>query len=675
MTTKIEQYKELVRKLNQYRDEYYNNNKSIISDKEYDELYDRLVELEKETGVQYSNSPTATVGAPVVVTKLQKVHHNHPLLSLGKTTSITDFAEYFYGHFTCVMAKLDGLTASIVYRNGRLVSAESRGNGEIGEDITHNARTFSNLPTTIPFKGELIIDGECIIDYNTFDDINKREKTEYKNPRNLVSGTVRQLDSSVCAARNVQFIAWKLYSIKDENGTDMPINDTYTSAFEFLKAQGFEVVSHLMCGYMEPNEAIFRHEIQEYIRIIQNKMFEAAIPIDGIVAAFNDVKYGESLGSTSHHPKHSLAFKFYQDENESTLLDIEWNTSRTGLVNPVAVFEPVEIDGTTVTRASLSNISIIKELELGIGDTITVIKANQIIPQITGNLTRSNTYEIPKYCPSCGKQLTVWNDTGREMLYCTNSKCPAINHDRISNFASREGMNIVGVSEERLSVLMEKGYVASFADLYRLKDYRDELICLDGFGETMVDNLLDSIEQSRICQFINLLVALGIPYIGKSSAKIISGYVKAYGTVHYPDKPVAEVFMQMVSERYGWSALAGIGEVTQEAINDYISCHSEEISDLLNYIEIASDDNSAVNSANITGKTFCITGKLTEYANREALVSDIEKHGGKVVSGVTAKTDYLITNDSESGSSKLNKAKKYGTKILSETEFIALKNK
>ena len=435
----MNEIRQLVEQLNEYRNSYYNDNYSMVSDKEYDLLFDRLCELEKTTGIIYANSPTITVGY-TAVSQLNKVKHDHPLLSLAKETDVKKFTDYFGNQKVTVMAKMDGLTCSLHYKDGELQLAESRGDGHIGEDITHNVRTFTNLPTKIPYLGEIIIDGECIIDYDTFDKINKPmldkavsdaramgledkeyqeyiRKHSYANPRNLASGSVRQLDSKITSSRGLKFIAWKLYRAYDANGNLIPYNESYSAAFKFLKSVGFEVV---------PYEVITKCNISDMelqINHLRDKCLTFKYPIDGIVATFDDVEYGASLGTTGHHPKHSLAYKFSQEDNETVLLDIEWNTSRTGLVNPVAVVEPVEIDGTTISRASLSNVSIIKELQLGIGDTITMIKAHQIIPQITNNLTRSDTYQIPDKCPCCNSPLVIKNDNGREMLYCTNDKC------------------------------------------------------------------------------------------------------------------------------------------------------------------------------------------------------------------------------------------------------------
>lgn len=641
---RVEEVKSLVKKLNKYRDEYYNNNNSIISDREYDELFDKLIVLERETGCIFSNSPTQSVGY-MSLSQLQKVKHSHPLLSLGKTTDIDEFIKYFCNKDFLIMAKLDGLTCSLTYDNGKLIRAESRGDGETGEDITHNAKVFSNLPTEIPFKGKLEIDGECIITYDEFERIKARENTEYKNPRNLVSGSVRQLNSEIAAKRNIKFIAWRLHEAENVG------IQYHSEGFDFLSSLGFDVVPYYTNSF-------------NTIEWIKDECETKQIPIDGIVGMFDDIEYGNSLGRTGHHPRHSLAYKFYQEENETVLLNIEWSTSRTGLVNPVAIFEPVEIDGTTVSRATLNNVSIIKELELGIGDIVTVIKANQIIPKITQNLTRSNTYQIPSVCPSCGNPVTIKNDNGREMLYCTNRHCKAILHDKISNFATREAMNIVGISEERLRSLMDMGYITSFESLYHLKDYRNEIAKAKGFGESSIDKIINAIEVSKKCQLINIIIAIGIPGIGKSAARTIVEYCEETGAEN-----TFQEFINFAMSGFDWSVLQEIGQATSDNINSYVADNYEDIQPLVNILHIKKPQKSDL-SQRYKGKTFCITGKLVEFDNRNALVYDIEAKGGTVVSSVTSKTQYLITNDKTSGSSKNKAAEKYGTKIISELEYI-----
>ncbi len=658
----MDEMRALVDRLNQYRDAYYNKNESPVSDQEYDRLFDQLARLEAETGIVYADSPTATVGYQAV-SKLTKVTHNHPLLSLGKTTDIREFCDYFEGKPMNLMAKMDGLTASIVYRQGQLVRAESRGNGEVGEDITHTARTFANLPQRIPFPGELIVDGECIIDYPTFRNIIRQEQTDYKNPRNLVSGTVRQLDSRVAARRGVKFIAWKLYAASDENGVPLADTRTYSAAFALLAKLGFSVVPHVSLENRYPDGESRREAMETEMEALQQDCAALGYPIDGLVGSFDDVAYGLGLGSTGHHPKHSLAFKFYQDRNETVLRDIEWSTNRTGQVNPVAIFDPVEIDGTTVSRASLNNVSIVKELELGLGDTITVIKANQIIPMVTDNLTRSGGYVFPTACGSCGKPLELRCDNGREMLYCVNPGCPAIRLDQIAYFVSRDAMNIMGLSQERLKMLMEQGFVRDFADIYHLDAHREALMEMERFGQDSVDNLLSAIDVSRNCRMSNVLTAIGIPTIGKNNAKILAAQCAGEGN------PL-ERFLTMAKENYDWTVLDGFGQVMSSAINQFVAENEDRIRPLLPVLNIAPEQPRA--AGGLEGRTFCITGKLLHFPNRDALVAEIEARGGKVVSGVSAKTDYLITNDKASGSSKNQKAAKFGTRILSEEDFLAL---
>lgn len=643
----MDQMSAWIAQLNRYRDAYYNQNKSLVSDREYDALFDRLEQLEEKTGIVMSNSPTHTVGYESV-SQLQKVKHSHSLLSLAKTTDEREFISYFGGRPFILMGKLDGLTCSLTYQDGVLLRAESRGNGEIGEDITHNAKVFANIPLKIPAHGTVIVDGECIITYEDFEAIKEREGTEYKNPRNLVSGTVRQLNPEIVKGRNVRFIAWKLYECPDAFHVE-----TNSQAMMLLQTFGFEVAPY----YVGMGNAI---------GIVKQDCERRGIPIDGIVGMFNNITYCKSLGVTAHHPKHSLAFKFYQEENETTLLDIEWSTSRTGLINPVAVFDPVEIDGTTVNRATLNNVGIIKELELGIGDTITVIKANQIIPKVTQNLTRSGAYKIPVLCPNCGEKAVIKCENGREMLYCTNPNCSAVQHDRISNFASREGMNIVGISEERLKSLMQMGLVTDFASLYHLKEHRDYLVKQYGFGENVVDNLIRAIEESRNCMLQNLIVAIGIPTIGKSAAKTITEYCTAKTTGN-----IFKTFLDLAMGGCDWSVMPAIGKTTSDCINQYVSEHYDDIAPLLTILHVEQPEKVSADSP-ISGQTFCITGKLEVFGNRDALVADIEKHGGIVVSGVSAKTNYLITNDKTSGSSKNKAAAKFGTAVISEREYLGL---
>ena len=495
----------------------------------------------------------------------------------------------------------------------------------------------------------------------------QRENTEYKNPRNLVSGTVRQLDSKIAARRNVRFIAWKLHRAVDEAGVSLPETATYSAGFAFLASLGFQVVPHRLLQNQFETEQERQEALKEEMEQLQQECAALGYPIDGLVGSFDDVSYGVSLGSTGHHPKHSLAFKFYQDRNETVLREIQWSTNRTGQVNPVAIFDPVEIDGTTVSRASLNNVSIIKELELGLGDTITVIKANQIIPMVTDNLTRSGSYVFPTHCGSCGSPLENRNDNGREMLYCVNPDCPAIRLDQLTYFVSRDAMNIMGLSQERLNVLIDQGFVRDFEDIYHLDEHRAELESLERFGKDSVDNLLSSIEESRNCRLSNVLTAIGIPGIGKNNAKLLAAHCFAAKR----GNPL-ETFLELAQEDFDWTALDGFGEILSTGINRFVQESMARIQPLTALLNIADETPAEDAPAALAGQSFCITGKLLHFPNRDALVEQIEKLGGKVVSGVSAKTNYLITNDKDSGSSKNQKAAKFGTKIISEEEFLAM---
>lgn len=661
----------LIDRLNQYRDSYYNNNESLVSDKEYDDLYDQLERMENESGIIYPDSPTQNIGYEVK-SKLEKVRHNHPLLSMAKETDKDLFLDFFGDRMFCLMAKMDGLTISLKYIDGKLISGETRGDGEVGEDVTHNVMQFVNVPLTIPYKGELIVDGEAIIDRSSFDAIN--QDGQYKNQRNLVSGTVRQLDSKIVASRKVKFIAWKLYSftdpIVDPDSGEIYSVKSYFSRLWTLKNLGFEVVPSLVVRFgLDPRRELSWKEASD---AITGECDKFGYPIDGLVGTFDDVAYGESLGNTSHHPKCSMAFKFYQERNETTLLSIEWKPSRSGTINPVAVLEPVEIDGTTVSRASLSNVSIIKKLKLGIGDTVRVIKANQIIPQIVENLTQSDTYKFPDTCPVCGRPAEIVNTTGAEVLMCTNYECEAKALDRLCHFVSRQGMNIVGLSEKRLEKMCEVGLISGFHDLYKLNEKRELLWACD-FGDKVTENILSAIDESRKCQLSNLLVAIGIPGVGKAAATEIAKYCAE--NFDLQNRDVFKLFIQRCILGGSWSELDGIGLETEKAINEYVCEHRKELEDLCDYGDFKfSNVEYGVNvESAFERKIFCITGKLNFYENRDSLVSEIESLGGKVVSGVTKNTDYLICNDKNSGSSKVKKAISLDIQIITEEEYISMK--
>ena len=489
-----------------------------------------------------------------------------------------------------------------------------------------------------------------------FEKINESlpEGDKYKNPRNLVSGSVRQLDSKITAERGIKFIAWKIV-----NGDD---GNSFTQRLCHAKDYGFEIVPYYSLMGAVTEDVLENY----YIKFLKKQASSKEIPIDGIVFSYDDIAYSEFLGTTSHHVKSQIAYKFGDDIQETVLNDIEWNTSRTGQINPVAIFDPVEIDGTTVNRASLSNVSIIKELELGIGDTICVCKSNMIIPKVTDNITRSGTYKIPTLCPACGHFAEIHADNGREVLYCENPNCRAKMHDILVNFCGKHGMDINGLSEERLNILMNEGLVTDFASIYGLKRWKGKMVSLDRFGMNMVNNLLSAIEDSRHCNLDNVLVAIGIPGIGRSSAKTMAKHI--WEIMQPGDKSPLETLLRAADAYYDWSVLSDFGTKTSDNINQYLSDSHDTVTKLVDILDIHKDDSPAKNA--LDGKTFCITGKLNHYSNRDELVKVIESLGGKVVSGVTKKTDYLINNDPISNSSKNRKAKELGIQILSEENFF-----
>ena len=647
--------KELTEYLRMCSDSYYNKNESIITDKEYDELYSQLQSLEQATGITFSGSPTQNVGYEVL-SNLRKVEHDHPLLSMQKTTEMSVVDSYFCDKPLVIMAKADGLTLSLLYENGILVRAATRGDGHVGEDVTHNAKTIRNLPQKIPYCGTVIVDGEAIIDYTSFREYNDATNGEYKNPRNLVSGLIRQLGSRETAKCKISFLAWKL-TFKSCN-----VRKTYTMKCRLrtLERFGFTVVPYVRnLGFTEPA-----------IQSIKSDCGLYKYPIDGLVITYDDVEYGESLGYTSHHPRGYMAYKFYQERNQTTLIDIEWDVSRTGLINPVAVFEPVEIDGTTVERASLSNPGIIEELQLGIGDTISVIKANQIIPQVVENHTKSGTYSLPKMCPVCGELVGMVETNNSKTLHCTNPNCKGMIVDRLAHFSSRQGMNIHGLSKQRIWLLYDANLLRRYSDIYQLHKHRFDIESLPGFSVKSTDNLLAAIEDSKNCTFANLLTAIGIPGIGLAGAKIIAQICDKKG------ENILTYFLQACLNDNDWSVAKDIGQQTSENINRYVQDNYIEFINLatnsgLSIKKEDFDDDKCVKNV-LNGLQFCVTGKLFKYKNRAALEGDISHLGGMVSTTVSAKTSYLICNDADSQSSKVKKAKKYGVRIITENKFLEL---
>lgn len=645
----IESMQELVYFINCFNDSYFNGGENVVSDREFDEFVAALAWLEKETGVVYSNSPTRTVGSKVV-SNLQKVAHTHKLLSLAKTTELEEFVKYFNQHEFVLMPKLDGITCALTYEHGVLKRAETRGDGTVGEDITHNAKEFTNIPLTIPYQGKLYVDGEAVISYEDFEKIKNAENTCYKNPRNLVSGTVRQLDSAVLRRRNVSFIAWR-------NSTPEFQDKDFRDAMQMLSDIGFTTARIVLV----PSSGKGGANVKEFVSRTMETMKRTPYPIDGVVGTFCDQKYGRSLGETSHHPNHSFAFKFYQERNLTTLRSIEWNTTRTGTINPVAVFDPVEIDGTTVSRASLSNVSQIKKLKLGIGDEIEVIKANQIIPMVVRNLTQSDTYLVPNRCPVCGEAAEVVSSSEAQRLECTNDNCPAVLVDRISNFVSRQGMNIDGLSTERIKLFVSNGWLKSLADVYRLDKHRDNMKQLDGFGDASVDKLLAAIERSKTCAAENFIVAIGIPGVGKSAAPVVAGAVSETTG----ERSFIETLCSMADTEMDWSNLNGIGVKTSDGINAYIKRHSTEIALLNEYLAITVREGKES-----AGMTVCVTGKLKTFKSRKEFEKAAKDAGWSVSSSVTKDTTFLVCNDPQSGSSKVKKAVSMEIPILSEEGFL-----
>ena len=652
---KTERIKELTKKLNEYRNAYYNESESIISDYEYDKLYDELEKLENETGLSFANSPTKTVGFEVK-SELEKVKHTHPMLSLDKTKSVDDLRKFASDKDCILSLKMDGLTCLLTYENGVLVQAETRGNGDVGEVITHNANVFENIPLTIEYKGHFEIEGEAIITYDDFEKINKSlpEDKKYKNPRNLVSGSVRQLDNRIASQRHIKFVTWKV-------PTEVCSN-SFLNRLKYAKELGFEIVPL----FTYSGKSSDKENLPDMTEFLKSKAHDHGYPIDGLVMTYNDIQYGESLGLTGHHPRHSIAYKFYDEEFETTLKNIEWTMGKSGSLTPTAVFEPVEIDGTMVERASLHNMSIFKDLELSHGDTITVYKANQIIPQVSDNLDRTlnNLCIPPSTCPICGGKTEIIKDNDTEVLMCSNSNCKGKLLGKLSAFVSRNKMNIDGLSEETLSKFIARGWLTCFSDIYKLKDYYIHMINMSGFGRKSIDKLLDSIEKSRSVELNRFIAALSIPGVGDSTAKDISKHCE-YDF---------DTFVMRLIDKYNWSIIDGIGEKTSQQINEWIddSSNREDFRKLLQTIIPVKPNEGNSTDNTLSGKNFVITGDVTQFKNRKELQKFIESKGGKVTGSVTSKTNWLINNDVESTSSKNKKARELGIPIISEKEFLEM---
>ena len=642
--------KVLIEVLNKASKAYYAEDIEIMSNAEYDALYDELLMLEEKTGTVLAGSPTVNVGYEAV-DNLPKETHESPMLSLDKTKDREALRDWLNGHEALLSWKLDGLTIVLTYENGTLSKAVTRGNGEVGEVVTNNAKTFINLPHKIAYKGKLIIRGEAVISYDDFNKINEEipeEGAKYKNPRNLCSGSVRQLNNEITAKRNVRFIAFN-YVSQGGSDTDFKLR---SEQFDFLKKQGFEVVE-----YHKVTEDSILDKISYFAKMVANY----PIPSDGLVLTYNDIEYGRSLGRTAKFPRDSIAFKWADETANTHLIDMEWSPSRTGLINPVAIFEPVELEGTTVSRASVHNVSIVKSLMLGIGDEISVYKANMIIPQIKENFTKSGNLTIPKFCPACSEKTQIKNENGVETLYCVNEACPAKQIKRFSLFVSRDAMKIDGLSEATLEKFISVGFIKKLSDIYKLAEHKEAICNMDGFGDKSYEKLISSIEKSRDVLLPNLIYALGILNVGLSNAKIIC---KAF------DYDIEKIKNATVEEI---AVTDNIGDVIATSVFDFFhdSEKLSEFNELVNELNILIPEKKETNS-NIGGKTFVITGSLNTYENRNALKDLIESLGGKVAGSVSAKTDYLINNDVTSNSSKNKKAKELNVQIISEEDFNEL---
>ena len=647
MEDKITRMKELINILNKASELYYQKNTIMMTDYEYDRLYDELVELEKETNMTLSNSPTINV-EPEISSSLKQVEHPSPMLSLAKTKKVSELENFLGDKEGLLSWKLDGLTIVLTYEDGKLISGVTRGTGIIGELVTENVKQFKNVPLTIPYKGRLVLRGEAIIKYSDFNRMNEElgdGSSQYKNPRNLCSGSVRQLDSSITAKRCVNCIIFALI----ESSTN--ISNLKSECFDWLKNQGFEVVEHYK---------VTKNTVKEQVLMFKEKVKEYDIPSDGLVITYDDIAYGNSLGTTAKFPKHSLAFKWKDETVATTLRKVDWLVSRTGLINPVAVFDPVELEGTIVSRASVHNVSILEGLKLGIGDTIMVYKANMIIPQIASNSTQSGNLEIPDRCPVCGSKASIISNSDVKYLYCMNDFCKAKLIKRLSLFVSRNAMNIDGISDMILNKLITEKIVNNYKDLYHLDRHKDKIIAFEGFGEKSYSNMINSIEKSRHVKLANFIYALGIPDIGFSRAKLICNHF------NNDFKKISNLTYEELSN------IPGVGDVIAKEWIDTFSNPDfiEELKELKEEIDIPKASTNS--NKDLDGLTFVITGSLNKFTNRDTMIEFIEEHGGKVVTSISSKVNYLINNDITSTSTKNNKAKELGINIIDEDKFLEL---
>ena len=637
--------KELIDILNKAAAVYYQGKDEIMSNFEYDRMYDELSALEKESGLVLAGSPTQKVGYEVL-SELPKQTHPSPMLSLDKTKQVDELSSWLGGKEGILSWKMDGLTVVLTYENGELLNAVTRGNGVVGEVITNNAKVFKNLPVNIPFKGRMVLRGEAIITYSEFKKINAllSEEEQYKNPRNLCSGSVRQLNNEITAKRNVELYA---FTLVEAEGVDF--KNSQQNKMEFMKEQGFQTVEY---------KVVTAKNIYETVEWFSEKVKTNDFPSDGLVLLYDDISYGESLGSTAKFPRNAIAFKWADETAKTKLTEVEWSASRTGLINPVAIFEPVELEGTTVSRASVHNISIVKELKLGIGDTIEVYKANMIIPQIAQNLTKSGSLEIPDKCPVCGEKTSIHKENDVEVLFCENPDCLAKKIKSISLFVSRDAMNIDGMSEATIEKFISKGFLHELADLFKLNRYKDEIISMDGFGEKSYEKLVKAAETAKITTTAKFIYSLGIANIGLSNAKMVC---KAFSN------DLEKIRHASIDELV---EIDGVGEIIAESFVKFFANENNNhmVDDLLDIVTLEDEEND--NANDMEGMNFVITGSVNHFSNRSEVKELIEGRGGKVTGSVTSKTKYLINNDSTSNSSKNKKAKELGVQIITEDEFI-----
>ena len=649
---KLKEMKNLIAKLNEAAYYYYQKDAPIVSDKRYDDWYDQLTQLEKETGIVLAGSPTQTVQG-FLLKELNKVRHTRPMLSANKTKDINEIKKFINNRKTIMSWKMDGLTIVLTYKKGQLIQAVTRGTGEIGEDVTHTMRMCENIPLTIPYPIDMIVRGECVISWNEFGRINDKLTDKYKHPRNLAAGTVRQLDSNIIKDRKIMFKAFEL--VQDDNYNHPEIAERIYDigeSFDFLAECGFDVVEH---------DVVTRETVEEMIEKFNPEEYK--YPVDGLIFMYDDYVYGKQLGTTSKFPLNMMALKWEDELYETILKDIEWNTTRTGVINPVAIFDEIDLDGALTTRATLHNVSIIQSLELGIGDTIQVYRSNKVIPKVHDNLTRSNTYTFPDKCPCCGSHAVIKQENDSKVLYCTNPDCSAKFTSKLENFVSRNGMNIVGLSGQTIEQIVNKGYVENFVDIYHLSEFKRELSALPKMGAKSVSKLLNAIEESRKTDLTHLLTALSIPLIGKSTAKDIAKYCH---------DDVDEFVFIMNNTSLELAAIDGVGVAATKSLDDWWTENGDMFYLLVDELEVEKPAKTpdVINGVDLSGKTFVITGSLNHFSNRDALKEKLENLGAKVSGSVSKNTFALICNDKDSNTGKSKKAKDLGVNVWSEEDLL-----